>query len=253
MIDSHCHLTDGRFDNPESIINDMERDGLEALICIGYDTASSVCASELSEKYAGVYSSAGIHPSEIGHERDLDGIIPLLSKDKNVAVGEIGLDYHYDDGPDRYVQKEWFVRQLDLAIQTHKPVIIHSRDCDGDMLPILKSYAKKLTYGCEIHCFSSSLEIAKEYVKLGFYIAFGGAITFKNARKGDIVRAVPDELLLAETDAPYLAPVPHRGELNEPKYVRYVIERLAEERGTSFEKIREITSVNAKRLFGIKE
>ena len=126
---------------------------------------------------------------------------------------------------------------------------MHSRDCDGDMLPLLKSFAPRLTAGLVMHCFSSSAELAREYVKLGFYISFAGPVTFRNARKGDVIRAVPDELLLAETDCPYLTPVPHRGEVNYPKYVRYTIEKLAEERGRTFGEIEELTSRNARRLF----
>ncbi|MBP5592577.1 MAG: TatD family hydrolase [Clostridia bacterium] len=251
MIDSHCHLTDSRYDNLNEIIDSFKADGLESVITIGYDSASSMQAMKLSEINERVYFSAGIHPSEIDHEESLDVIKELLKHKKNVALGEVGLEYHYEDSPDHNKQKEWFVNQLDLAIEAHKPVVIHSRDCDGDILPILKSYAKKLMWGCEIHCFSSSEEIAKEYVKLGFFIAFGGAITFKNARKDNVIRAVPDELLLAETDAPYLTPVPHRGELNYPKYVRHVIEKLALVRGSTFEEIERLTSLNAKKFFGI--
>ncbi|HIV64457.1 MAG TPA: TatD family hydrolase [Firmicutes bacterium] len=248
MTDTHCHITDERYDAGE-IIRAMESDGLEALVTVGYDTASSLKAAELAARHPRVYAAVGLHPSELDHEPDYDGVLPLLSQPGVVAYGEIGLDYHWDDGPDRETQKRRFAEQLEIAIGARLPVIVHSRDCDGDMLPLLKSFAPRLTAGLVMHCFSSSAELAREYVKLGFYISFAGPVTFRNARKGDVIRAVPDELLLAETDCPYLTPVPHRGEVNYPKYVRYTIEKLAEERGRTFGEIEELTSRNARRLF----
>lgn len=252
MIDTHCHLTDPFYAGGEEVIKNMKRDGLEALVTVGYDTATSAECVRLASENKGVYAAVGLHPSELGHENGLDGIMPLLNAPKTVALGEIGLDYHWDDVP-RERQKEYLLLQLDLACECGKPVIIHSRECDGDMLPILKSYAKKLKAPLVMHCFSSSEEIAREYVKLGFYISFSGTVTFKNAKKGDVIRAVPDELLLAETDSPYLTPVPHRGERNYPAYVRFTIEKLAEERGKSFEETEKLTSENARRFYGITE
>ena len=247
MIDSHCHITDSRYDSDE-IVSSFEKDGLEAVVTIGYDTASSHQAVSLAEKHERVFASVGIHPSEFTHEDGFDGILPFLSHPKVVAYGEIGLDYHWDE-PDREIQKRKFHEQMEIAISARLPIIIHSRDCDGDMLPILKSYAPRLTDGLVMHCFSSSEELAKEFVKLGFYISFAGPITFKNAKKGDIIRAVPDELLLAETDCPYLTPMPYRGKLNYPSYVRYTIEKLAEERGADFETMEALTAKNARTLF----
>lgn len=250
MIDTHCHLTDPFFAGGEDVIKNMKRDGLEALVTVGYDTATSAECARLAAEHEGVYAAVGLHPSELDHEDRTDEILRLLSLPDVVALGEIGLDYHWDNVP-RARQKEFLLKQLDIACAASKPVIIHSRECDGDMLPILKNYAGKLTAPLVMHCFSSSEEIAREYVKLGFYISFAGTITFKNAKKGDVIRAVPDELLLAETDAPYLTPVPHRGEKNYPAYVRYTIEKLAEERGSTFEEIERLTSENARRFYGI--
>lgn len=252
MIDTHCHLTDPFYAGGGDVIKNMKRDGLEALVTVGYDTATSVECARIAAKNKGVYAAVGLHPSELDHENGFDGILPLLNAPKIVALGEIGLDYHWDNVP-RERQKEYLLLQLELACKCGKPVIIHSRECDGDMLPILKSYAKKLTAPLVMHCFSSSEEIAREYVKLGFYISFAGTVTFKNAKKGDVIRAVPDELLLAETDAPYLTPVPHRGERNYPAYVRFTIEKIAEERGKSFGEIERLTSDNARRFYGITE
>lgn len=247
MIDSHCHLTDDRYDVDE-IVKSFVSDGLEAVVTVGYDTSSSVAAVRLAERYERVFAAVGIHPSELTHEDGFDGIIPLLTHPKVVAYGEIGLDYHWDE-PDREVQKKKFIEQLEIASAARLPVIIHSRDCDGDMLPILKSFAPRLTSGVVMHCFSSSAELAREYVRLGFYISFAGTVTFKNAKKGEAIRSVPDELLLAETDCPYLAPTPRRGETNYPAYVRYTIEKLAKERGTMFDIVEKLTANNAKRAF----
>lgn len=251
MIDSHCHLTDPYYEGGESVINDMPRDGLEAVVTVGYDLKTSEECVRLAEAHDGVYAAVGLHPSEIKDERDVQRILPLLSRKKTVALGEIGLDYHWQDVP-RDVQKRVFEAQLEAAYAYGAPVIVHSRDCDGDMLPVLKAWKSKLGGRLVMHCFSSSAEIAKEYVRAGYYVSFAGPVTFRNAKRGDAIRAVPDELLLAETDSPYLTPVPHRGERNMPAYVRYVIEKLAEERGSDFESIERITTENAKRLFGIK-
>mgnify|MGYP001623596070 FL=1 len=247
MIDTHCHLTDPRYD-ADAVIARMHEDGLEALVVVGFDTESSVACVRLAERHDDVYAAVGIQPSEFTHEKDNSGLLSLLAHPKVVAYGEIGLDYHWPE-PDRETQRRGLCAQLETAIAARLPVIIHSRDCDGDMLPLLKSYAPRLTAGLVMHCFSSSAEIAREYVKLGFYISFAGPVTYKNAKRGDAIRAVPDELILVETDCPYLTPVPHRGELNYPSYVRHTIAKLAEERGTSFERMEALTSANARRLF----
>lgn len=250
MIDSHCHLTDPYYAGGEDIIKNMAADGLEALVTVGYDIPTSERCASLAAEHGGVYATVGLHPSEIKDESDVGRILPLLSLPGVVALGEIGLDYHWDDVP-RDVQKRVFEAQLDIARSSGKPVVIHSRDCDGDMLPVMKRWYKMLPGGIVMHCFSSSAELAKEYVKMGCYISFAGPVTFKNAKRGDAIRAVPDELLLAETDSPYLTPVPHRGEKNYPAYVRYVIEKLAEERGSDFTSVERLTSDNAKRFYGI--
>lgn len=251
MIDSHAHLTDKRYDGAADIVKNMPADGLEAIVTIGYDTASSRAAVALAENNANIYAAVGIHPTEFTHESSLDGVLALAKSKKAVAYGEIGLDYYWDK-PGREIQKKWFDLQLEASVSVQKPVIIHSRDCDGDMLPVLKNWAGRLKNGLVMHCFSSSAELAREYVKLGFYISFAGPVTYKNARRGDCIREVPDSLLLAETDCPYLTPQAFRGRTNYPAYVRYVIEKLAEERGRTFGEIEKLTADNAKKLFGIK-
>ncbi len=250
MIDSHCHLTDPFYEGGESVIKNMKADGLEAVVTVGYDLATSEECARIAAGHDGVYATAGLHPSEIKDEGDAEKVIRLLSLPKVVALGEIGLDYHWQDVP-RDVQKRVFEAQLDAACACGVPVVIHSRDCDGDMLSIMKAWNGRLPRGAVMHCFSSSAEIAKEYVRMGLYISFAGPVTFKNAKRGDAIRTVPDELLLAETDSPYLTPVPHRGERNYPSYVRYVIGKLAEERGTDFDTVERLTADNAKRFYGI--
>ena len=252
MIDSHCHLTDRRYPDIREIIAAMPGDGLEAVVTVGYDNASSAAAVKLAGENERVYAAVGLHPTELTHNTDIDSLIALAKNKKVAAYGEIGLDYYWDK-PERIIQKKYFEMQIEVAILLSLPIIVHSRDCDGDMLPILKRFAGKIKNGLVMHCFSSSAEIAREYGDLDFYISFAGPVTYKNAKRGDAVRAVADNRLLAETDCPYLTPMPHRGKLNYPAYVRYVIEKLAEHRGTDFTAMEKLTSDNAKRLFGIGE
>lgn len=251
MIDSHAHLTDKRYGGGADIINSMSADGLEAIVTIGYDTESSRAAAKLAAENENIYAAIGIHPTEFTHESSLDGVLALAGGKRVVAYGEIGLDYYWDE-PGRDIQKNRFELQLDAAVSLCLPIIVHSRDCDGDMLLLLKKWHSKIKNGLVMHCFSSSAEFAREYVKLGFHISFAGPVTYKNAKRGDAIREVPSRFLLAETDCPYLTPQPRRGKLNYPAYVRYVIEKLAEERGSTFEEIERITTANAKELFGIR-
>ena len=253
IFETHAHYDDEAFDGDrDELLKKMHDHGIGKIINVGASLKGVRDTAALTEKYSFVYGAVGIHPEHVGdmREEDLEWLRGLLAGARVVAVGEIGLDYHWDDVP-RDVQKRVFEMQLDAACSYNVPVVIHSRDCDGDMFPILKSWYRRLPKGLVMHCFSSSAELAREYVKMGFYVSFAGPVTFRNAKRGDAVRAVPDELLLAETDSPYLTPVPHRGEKNYPAYVRYVIEKLAEERGCDFETIERITSANARRLFGI--
>lgn len=250
MFDTHAHITDKRYEDYTKIITDMQADGLDGLVTVGYDTESSRFASEIALAHKNVYASVGMHPTEEINEECLEEIYKLARKSGVVAYGEIGLDYfHAKENAES--QKYWLGRQLDLARELELPVIIHSRDCDRDMFDILSKWAKSLTAPLIMHCFSSSAELAREYVKLGFYISFAGPVTYKNANRGEAVCAVPDNRLLIETDCPYLTPVPHRGKLNYPAYVRYVAEKLAEFKGMSFDDIDRITTENAKRVYGI--
>ncbi len=254
LIDTHVHLNDERLEPfADEIVSSFEKDNLSAVVNVGCDLPSSVLALKQAEKYQKVFCAVGIHPHDAltYDEKAQDFLVEACSHKKCVAIGEIGLDYYYDLSP-RDVQKEVFKKQLYLAYELKKPIIIHLRDAYGDMLPILKENKDKLDYGVLLHCYSGSLELLKEFAKLGIYFAYGGAITFKNAtEKPTILRATPLDRLLLETDCPYMTPVPHRGETNYPKYVNLVRDKVAEILEKDKEEIDALTSANAQRFFGI--
>lgn len=254
MIDTHVHLNDERLSpHIDEIVGSMPSDGISALINVGYDIPSSELALKQAENYDGVYCALGVHPHDAStYDRAAEEfLVKASSSPKCVAIGEIGLDYYYDLSP-RAVQKDVFVRQLDLAHSLKKPVVIHLRDAYGDMLPLLKENKDKLEYGVLLHCYSGSAEMLKEFCKLGAYFAYGGAITFKNAtEKPAVVRATPIDRLLLETDCPYMTPVPYRGQTNYPRYVSLVRDRVAEILSKDVEEIDAITTDNAGRFFNI--
>ena len=239
-IDTHAHLNyDNKYGDREQLIADICAAGIERVINVGWNYESSQSAALLAQKHERLYFAAGFHPSNLSdfcagdHER----IAALLSSPKGVAVGEIGLDYHYD-GTDEAAQKRAFAEQLDLADALGLPFAVHSRDAAQDTLNILKDNKGKLSHGGVMHCFSGSPETAKEYLKLGLYISFAGPVTFKNARRLDeVAKIVPADRLLAETDSPYLAPEPVRGTLNTPLNVVRVYEKLAALRGEDAEEL----------------
>lgn len=254
MIDTHVHLNDERLSpHIDEIVGNMPLDGISALINVGYDIPSSELALSQAERYDGVYCAIGVHPHDAStYDASAEEfLVKASASNKCVAIGEIGLDYYYDLSP-RETQKEVFVRQLDLAHSLKKPVVIHLRDAYGDMLPLLKANKDKLEYGILLHCYSGSLELLKEFSKLGAYFAYGGAITFKNAtEKPSIVRATPMDRLLLETDCPYMTPVPYRGQTNYPRYVSLVRDRVADILSLDAREIDEITTANARRFFNI--
>lgn len=254
LIDSHAHLDGERFDNDrDRLINALKDAGVDLIINPGADLSSSIKAVSLSEQYDNIYAAVGVHP-HAAKEMDNSTIELLKSftnRDKVVAIGEIGLDYHYDNSP-RDIQKQRFKEQLDLAKEVKLPVIIHSRDATKDTFDILKETQDGSLEGV-LHCYSGSVEIALEYIKLGFYISLAGTVTFKNAKMPkEVAKNIPMDKLLIETDSPYLTPEPHRGKRNEPIYVRYVAGTIAELRGISFEEVAKKTAENTKRLFNIK-
>jgi len=253
IIDTHCHLDMPQFESDrDEVIQRARATGLEAIITVGSDIESSISALEIANKYDFIYCSVGVHPHEASRldEHAIDRLRGLLSKKKIVAIGETGLDYHYMHSP-KDVQKEAFRRQIRIALKNNLPLIVHSREAEKDTIDILKE--EGVTKGV-MHCFSSSPNMAEDAMRLGLYISIAGPVTFKNAKNlKEIAKSVPDEYLLIETDSPYLTPEPLRGKRNEPSFIVHTADEIARLRGVSIEDIYRITSLNAKRLFGIGE
>ena len=257
LFDSHAHCDDKRFDmeyegGTLKLIEDCFNDNIGYIINVGTNLENSKVSVDLAHRFENLYASCGIHPSDVFYEdadKAISVIEDLLKDEKAVALGEIGLDYHYENVP-RDLQMVYFRKQMDLAKKLGIPVIIHDRDAHGDCLEVIKEYPEVIGV---FHSYSGSAEMAKELVKLGWYISFSGTITFKNARvPKEACVVVPSDRLLIETDSPYLAPTPHRGTLNRSTYVQLTAEEIARLRGTTLEEIERITTENAKRLFSIK-
>lgn len=250
LFDSHAHYDDERFsEDREELLRQVYDSGVTRIINVASDIESSCFSVKLSEDYKFIYSSVGVHPhvAESMNEDTIDKIRQLSLHRRVVAIGEIGLDYYYDNSP-RDVQKYWYDRQLSLAEELDLPVIIHDREAHQDVMDILKKHNVRGV----MHCFSGSSEMVRELVKMGFYISFSGSVTFKNARKlVEAAATVPDDRILVETDCPYLAPVPHRGERNSSLFLADTARTLAGIRGTSFEEMCNITYINACKLFNI--
>jgi len=256
MLDIHCHLTGDDYDSlggADGVLFHAKQNGVSLVVCSGYDLVSSRESKEIAERNDGVYFCAGFHPSELDkfQEGDLEKLYELCGHEKCVAVGEIGLDYHFDDNPPKDRQKEFFIKQLQMADELGLPVVIHSRDSAQDTLELLKANGRLLKHGGLLHCYSYSPEMVESFLSLGLYFSFGGPCTFKNARKvQESVRLVPATRILSETDAPYLTPVPHRGEFpNQPKYVKHALEKMAEIREENVKELKKQIGENAKRLF----
>ena len=252
LIDTHCHLNDEKLlCNADRIVASFKDDGLESAICVGYDMPSSECAVTLAEKFEEIYAAVGVHPHDADTLDDeaCQRILELAKHKKVVAIGEIGLDYYYDLS-EREVQKSAFAKQIELANQAELPIALHVRDAYEDTRKILFDMKGYIKNGLLLHCYSGSREYVKIFDKLDAYYAFGGAITFKNAKHNlESLAVVPKGRLLLETDCPYMTPVPFRGKTNEPKYVSLVAQKAAQVLGMSVEEIEEITTQNAKRLF----
>ena len=259
IFDTHAHYDDHAFDEDrEELLSGLSESGIGAVVdvCADMDDLDRILA--LAERFKTVYASVGVHPSNVAslNEDHMELLKRACDNPKVVAVGEIGLDYHYrleDDpsetDPPRDVQKKWFIRQLELAKETGMPVIIHSRDATADTLEIMRDAHSHGITGV-IHCFSGSAETAKEYLKMGYYLGIGGVITFKNGRVlREVVEVSPMEKLVIETDCPYLAPVPHRGKRNDSRYLPLVVGAIAEIKGISADEVINITEENAKRLY----
>lgn len=254
MFDTHAHLDDNRFKKDlESVIKEAFKDNVEYILNPGADISSSARAVDISNKYENIYSAVGVHPHS-AKEMDEDSLELLkhLAKNKNVrAIGEIGLDFHYDNSP-RDIQIKWFKRQIELSKELKLPLIIHDRDANQLTFDILNEYNAS-EYGCVLHCYSGSKDLALEYEKRGYYISIAGPITFKNAKKPfEVAEALDLKTLLIETDSPYLTPHPYRGKRNKPSYVRYVAEEIAKAKGISVIEVINKTKENGKKLFNIK-
>ena len=254
IFDTHCHLNAKElYKNHENFIISAKNAGVAAFLVVGYDYFSSKLAVELADKYDFVYAAVGYHPVDVlkAKKSDLDKTFELLKHPKVVALGEIGLDYHWvEDEEERKLQKQWFIKQIELANEHNLPIVIHNRDAMADTYQILKEH--KVNKGGVMHCYSGSPEMAVELIKLGFYISMGGPVTFKNARvPKEVVAKIPLDHLLVETDCPYLAPHPLRGTMNEPKNVVYVVKEIAEIKGVSVSEVEEETYKNAKKIFNI--
>ena len=253
-FDSHCHVDEEAFDGDrEAVLARMREQGITRYAVIGSDMETSRRVIRFAETHRVAAAAGGIHPHEASGFRDgdLEEIAGWYREGRIHAIGEIGLDFHYDNSP-REVQREVCIRQMELAWQLGTAVAFHVRDAHGDMLEIMKSMKGRLTPGI-LHCFSGSADIAKEYLKLGYHISFAGPVTFKKAPKlQEAAKIVPRDRLLIETDSPYLAPEPVRGRRNEPANVRFVAEKLAEIRGEDPEELAAYTFENAERIYGLR-
>lgn len=280
IFDSHAHYDDHAFDSDpgsdeaagsepgrlqlsrdallESLFDPDQECPVSGIVNAGSSVASSREGLKLAERYPRLFAAVGVHPEEAAamSEADLSAVRELAAHPKAVAIGEIGLDYHYEDACPRDVQLRWFRRQLDLARELRMPVILHDREAHGDMLDILAAYypvgTGKIERAGVLHCFSGSVEMAEEVIRRGFCIGLGGAVTFKNARRAvEVAAALPAEALLLETDAPYMAPVPYRGRRCDSSMIAATAARIAEIRGVTISALLDQTRENACRLFGI--
>lgn len=253
LFDSHCHVDESAFDEDrDAVLARMAENGVSYCTVVGSDMATSRHSADFAAACENIWAAVGVHPHEASGWKDEDAETLALwcGEEKVRAIGEIGLDYHYDLSP-RDVQKDVCEKQMELAWTLGMPVVYHVREAHQDMLDLMKAHKSHLTPGI-IHCFSGSAEIAKEYLKLGYHISFSGSLTFKKApRLCEAALVIPDDRLLIETDSPYMSPEPVRGRRNEPAHVRFVAQKLADLKGVSCEEIADLTTRNAFALYGL--
>ena len=253
IFDTHAHSDSGAFHaDREAVLSALPGAGVGLVVDPGCDVPSSRTAVELAERFDHVYAAVGLHPGDCAGCTDADfgAIRALCAHEKVVAVGEIGLDYYWQDNPPKDFQEQVFRRQIELALELDLPVIVHDREAHGDSLRIVLDYPELRGV---FHCFSGSPEMAAELLKRGWYLGFDGPITYKNAKRAPEVAAItPLDRMVIETDSPYLTPVPHRGERNDSRYLPFVAERLAQWKGVSPEEIIDVTWRNGLRLFGLE-
>lgn len=252
IFDSHAHYDDESFDEDrEQVIKELKENGIIGVLNCGASLKGARDSLKLAEKYDFFYAAVGIHPENAYELTDeAFGEIKQMTKNSKVrAIGEIGLDYYWDENPPKDVQKEVFRKQMQLAKELNLPVIIHDREAHGDTLEIMKEFPEVKGV---LHCFSGSVEFARECLKLGYYIGFTGVVTFKNAKKVlEVAKEVPLDRLLVETDCPYMAPTPYRGKRNRSEYIKFIIEKVAEIKGLSIEQMENKTIKNTKNLLKI--
>ena len=261
FFDSHCHLDDDRFnEDREILIEEIKKADITKFVSAGYSIEGSKKGIELSKKYEYIYTTCGISPNDIPQNeeelwKDIESIKDLVKENienkKIVAIGEIGLDYYWEkDLQRRELQRQAFIKQIEMANALDLPIVIHTREAVMDTLEILKEHTvnKKGVF----HCCPLNRELVKEALKLGFYISFAGPVTFKNSKNAnEIIEMVPDDKMLIETDSPYLAPEPVRGTRNDPRNVKYIAQKIAEVKGKTLEEVAKMTYENAKKIFGI--
>ena len=260
IFDTHAHYDDEAFDSDrEELLKALPENGICTVVNMGASMRGSRASMELAQKYDHVYGAAGIHPDDCGpmDETWIDELRALAANKKCVAIGEIGLDYHgfdiYDDKPSKEVQQKWFWRQLRLAAEIGKPVVIHSRNaCEDTLLMMQKAYEELGIDRAIIHCFSYAKETAVQYLDMGYYLGFGGTTTYEGQKKlTKVLEITPLDRILLETDCPYLAPVPHRGERNDSRNLKVVAEKIAEIKGVTAAEVEAATLENARRIYGI--
>lgn len=254
IFETHAHYNDEAFDEDrEQLLNNLQINDVKYVVNIGADIITSEKTIELTKQYDFMYGAVGVHPNEVGSLESADMVLlrQMASYPKIVAIGEIGLDYYWDE-PDKEIQKAWFIKQMELARELKLPTVIHSRDAAKDTVDIMKeNYASEI--GGVVHCFSYSKELAKEFLNMNYYIGIGGVVTFKNAKKlKEAVEYIPLDRILLETDCPYLAPEPNRGKRNSSLNLTYVAKEIAELKGVTYEEVVETTMNNAKTMYKIK-
>lgn len=251
IFETHAHYDDEKFDEDrEELLQRLPEEGITGVVNVGASISSTKASLELAEGYDYIYAAVGVHPSETAelNEENFAWLSDMADRPKVVAVGEIGLDYYWKE-PEPRIQKKWFERQMNLAREKKLPIIVHSRDAAKDTLDMIKACAGG-SIGGVIHCYSYGVEMAREYLDMGFYLGVGGVVTFNNAKKlKEVVEYAPLDRILLETDCPYLAPVPNRGKRNSSLNLKYVVEKIAELKKISQEEVMETTYQNAKKMY----
>ena len=255
IFETHAHYDDKKFDvDREELLNSMKEQGIGTIVNVGSDMETSRWTVEAVKRYSMMYGAVGVHPSETEGmtQKDIDILKELSQQEKIVAIGEIGLDYYWDE-PDRQIQKKWFEEQMNLAREVHLPIIIHSRDAAKDTRDMMAA-AHAEDIGGVVHCYSYSKEMAREFLNMGFYIGVGGVVTFKNARNlKETVAYAPMDRIVLETDCPYLAPEPNRGKRNSSLNLVYVAKAIGEIKGISADEVIKVTEKNARKLYRMRE